>query len=152
LRQPRRSCNICWASLSCYCARDPPGSYPRSGPWDSGEPSRLIGHRADDVDVMGPLDLFSLPSIDRESCHNALLEAMPVALPAVESDVGGVDEMLVEGETGRLLPSGDSGELANTVVGVLSDSVGGREIYEAGRQRTECESSLTAELRDTLAV
>jgi glycosyltransferase involved in cell wall biosynthesis len=50
-----------------------------------------------------------------------LLEAMALARPIVASAVGGIPEMLVDGESGVLFRSGDAPELAGALVRLLTD-------------------------------
>ena len=56
-------------------------------------------------------DCFVLPS-RVEGMPNALMEAMSCGLPCVASRVGGVPELITDGETGFLFESGDYRELA----------------------------------------
>ena len=50
-----------------------------------------------------------------------VLEGMALARPIVASAVGGIPEMLVDGESGCLVPAGDSTALARGVVRLLLD-------------------------------
>ena len=47
-----------------------------------------------------------------EGFANAILEYMAAGLPVVATDVGGVREAVVEGETGYIVPSGDDAQMA----------------------------------------
>ena len=49
-----------------------------------------------------------------EGFANAILEYMSVGLPVVATDVGGVREAVVEGETGYIVPSGDDAQDGRT--------------------------------------
>jgi glycogen(starch) synthase len=65
-------------------------------------------------------DLLVLPSI-QEGQGIVLLEAESSAKPVVAFDVGGVNEAVRSGETGLLVKRGDSDELADAVMRLLSD-------------------------------
>lgn len=67
---------------------------------------RMPGIREDVDDVLAAMDLFALPS-RWEGMPNALLEAMAAARPVVASDLDGIRELIVDGETGWRTPPGD---------------------------------------------
>src|SRR5262249_30654242 len=60
-----------------------------------------------------------LPSRRREGMPAALLEAMGAGVPVVASRVGGVAEIVADGETGRLVPPEDPEALADAIAGLL---------------------------------
>jgi len=51
----------------------------------------------------------------------ALIEAMAAGVPVVSTDVGGVGDLVVHGETGWLVPPGDPPALARAIQGLLAD-------------------------------
>lgn len=60
------------------------------------------------------------PSVDDRACLGlAIIEAMACARPVIGSHVGGTPEVIVDGETGFLVPSGDPVALANRLVEAL---------------------------------
>jgi glycogen(starch) synthase len=65
-------------------------------------------------------DVFILPSI-QEGQGIVLLEAQASAKPVVAFKVGGVSEAVLNGETGLLVNRGDSDELADALLKLLSD-------------------------------
>lgn len=76
---------------------------------------RFLGHREDIPGVLRDIDLFVLPSL-AEACPMAVLEAMAMEKPIVASSVGGVPELLSEGETGWLVPPRKPDALADAMV------------------------------------
>ncbi len=66
----------------------------------------FLGVQAEIADVLAASDLFVLSS-DWEGTPLAVMEAMAAGLPVVATAVGGVPELVSEGETGLLAPAGD---------------------------------------------
>jgi glycosyltransferase involved in cell wall biosynthesis len=72
----------------------------------------------------------------------SVLEAMAAGLPVVSTDVGGVHEVVVDGETGRLVPPGDAAALAAALAAVSGDASLRARYGQAGRARVEERFSL----------
>jgi len=94
---------------------------------------RLEGRRMDVRPYLLAADIFVLPS-EREGLPLVLLEAMACGLPAIASDLEGNREVIVEGETGRLVPAGSAQALADAM---LSLAVDGRERARMGAQASQ---------------
>lgn len=95
--------------------------------------------------VAGPalaaLDVYVLPSL-WESLPISVLEAMAQSLPVVASDVGGVSELVVHGETGLLVRPGDPAALADAIGALIADAQLRKRMGAAGRKRCEALFSL----------
>jgi glycosyltransferase involved in cell wall biosynthesis len=83
---------------------------------------------------------FVLPSFT-ESCPMAALEAMACGTPLVAANVGGVSEIVRDGETGWLFPAGDPKALAARVLTVMQPGDAVRQVTE--RARTWVEANAT---------
>lgn len=66
----------------------------------------LAGARSDVPACLRALNVLCLPSL-AEGISNTVLEAMATGLPVIATDVGGNGELVLDGETGFLIPSGD---------------------------------------------
>lgn len=66
-------------------------------------------------------DLFLLPS-EKESFGLAALEAMAYGVPVISTDVGGVPEVNLNGESGYLSALGDVDEMANNAIKILENT------------------------------
>jgi glycosyltransferase involved in cell wall biosynthesis len=88
----------------------------------------LLGLRSDVPRLLAAADVFLLTSIN-EGIPLTVIEAMAAGLPVVATDVGGVAEVVRQGETGLLAPAGDVEALARHVLALAS-----RE----GRERLGC--------------
>ena len=80
----------------------------------------LLGPLADVRPLLAAADLFAMPS-RREGQGIAALEAMAAGVPLVASRVGGLAEMLADGETALLVPPDDPNALAVAFSRLQSD-------------------------------
>ena len=74
----------------------------------------LPGERDDISRLMQAMNVFVLPSLG-EGISNTVLEAMASGLPVIATRVGGNTELVLEGETGCLVPPGDPIALAGAI-------------------------------------
>ncbi len=83
---------------------------------------RFIGNLKDDMlpKVYNCADVFVLPSI-QEGQGIVLLEAQASAKPVVAFDIGGVNETVLNKETGLLVNQGNTDELADALLKLLTD-------------------------------
>lgn len=79
------------------------------------------GTRGDVPALLNLTDIY-VNSSSFEGMSNTILEAMASSRPVVATDVGGNHELVREGETGFLVPSGDEAALANRLTRLLDDA------------------------------
>ena len=79
-----------------------------------------LGHRDDVAAIARASDIFVLPS-RTEAFPNALIEAMAAGLPCVATRVGGIPEIVQDGQTGLLVRVGDPVDLARALCRVMDD-------------------------------
>lgn len=91
----------------------------------------LAGDRDDVPALLAAFDVFVLPSLG-EGISNTVLEAMAAGRPVVATRVGGNPELIRDGESGRLVPVGDSEALATVILELIDDPRERRAIGEAG--------------------
>ena len=96
----------------------------------------LPGERHDVPDILRGLDCFVLPSL-AEGISNTILEAMASGLPVIATRVGGNPELVLEGETGRLVPVGDVEALASALIDDAHAPEADRAAGLAGRWQVE---------------
>ena len=104
---------------------------------------RVLGERGDVRELLATADVFVL-STRSEGLPLSILEAMAAAVPVVASNVGGVAELVVEGETGMLVPPGDPAALGEAIERLLADQSLARRLGEAARTRVAEHFDLTA--------
>jgi len=78
------------------------------------------GFRADARQLMTQADVLALPSLT-EGLPNVVLEAFAVGVPVVATAVGGVPELVRDGENGWLVPRADAAGLASALAAALAD-------------------------------
>lgn len=84
--------------------------------------------------ILPEADVFLLPS-EHESFGLAALEAMACGVPVVGSRIGGLPEVIVDGETGFLCSPHDVGCMRELVLGMLRDEERRRAVGAAARKR-----------------
>jgi len=94
----------------------------------------LTGARLDTPQIMNVIDVFVLASL-AEAAPVVVLEAMACGKPVVATNVGGVAELLVDGETGILVPPKDGRAIAEAVLYLLTHPSEARKMGLKGRER-----------------
>lgn len=107
---------------------------------------KFLGLRKDIPQLLSSFDVFVLPSL-WEGLPVAVIEAMAAGLPVVASRVDGVPEIVVDGETGLLVPSKDPKSLSNALLVLLSNPDKRFETGLLGRKRVGEEFSVEAMVR-----
>ncbi len=101
-----------------------------------GERVRWFGQRGDVPAILACLDALALASRPVvETFPLCVLEAMAACLPVVATDVGSLREMLEEGVSGRLVPPGDPGAMAQALAGLLGAPEAARAMGRRGHER-----------------
>lgn len=85
-----------------------------------GDALRLTGHRTDADSIIAAADLLALSSVE-EGLGSVLLDAMALGKPVVATEAGGIPEIVVQEETGLLVPVGDAPALGEAIARVLGD-------------------------------
>jgi glycosyltransferase involved in cell wall biosynthesis len=107
---------------------------------------RLPGFR-NDLDALLPwADVVVLPSLT-EGLPNVALEAAAAGVPVVATAVGGTPEVVVNGQTGFLVPPGDPAALAGRMNDLLKHADWARAFGAAGRRRVEAHFSFEGQAR-----
>jgi glycosyltransferase involved in cell wall biosynthesis len=94
---------------------------------------RLAGQREDVPDILAASDVLAIPSLT-EGLPYVAIEAAAAGRPVVAFDCGGVPDVVLQGQTGILVPAGDESALATAIVRVLADPALAKRLGEAGRR------------------
>lgn len=101
----------------------------------------LAGFRADALSLQKSFDLFAMSSVT-EGMGSVLLDAMEITQPIVATAAGGIPEVVVDGETGVLVPPRDATALAAAIVRLLRDPERQARLGAAARQRVRASFSV----------
>ena len=100
--------------------------------------------------------VFVLPSVidaggGMDNLPTVIMEAMATSLPVISTPIGGIPEMVVQNETGVLVPAGDSSALASAIERVIADFSLARRLGENGYKRANELFSIEKNVRELLA-
>ena len=96
----------------------------------------FTGFRSDTEGLMKQFDVFCLPSLS-EGLSSAILAAMATRLPVVATNVGGIPELVVDGETGFLVPAHEPKPLSDALSKLLGCVELRRQMGDRGRKQVE---------------
>ncbi len=94
----------------------------------------FTGLRDDVYDLLPAFDVFALSS-DFEGLPIAMLEAMASGIACVATSVGGIPEVVTDGDDGFLVPCGDTSAFATRLDKVLADPELAAALGERASQR-----------------
>jgi L-malate glycosyltransferase len=89
------------------------------------------GWREDVLDALDTADIYVLPSFT-EGIPRSIVEAMALGKPVIATSVGGIPELLENGELGMIVPPDDSMALANAMYEMAADKVLRAEFSKRG--------------------
>ena len=95
----------------------------------------FTGYRKDVPALIGQLDILVHASTSGEPFGQVVVEGMVAGKPVVATNGGGVPEIVQDGETGWLVPMGESAPMAEAIVRLLNDPDRAAQMGAAGRKR-----------------
>jgi glycosyltransferase involved in cell wall biosynthesis len=95
---------------------------------------RFFGRQQDVSPYMKAADCFVCPSLWAEAMGFVNLEALATQLPVIASNIGGIPELLDDGETGFLFPPGDHRQLADKINRLMRDPAAHQRMSLNARQ------------------
>jgi glycosyltransferase involved in cell wall biosynthesis len=101
--------------------------------------------------------VFVLPSVidpdgGMDNLPTVIMEAMAAGLPVVSTSIGGIPEMVIENETGFLVPAGNVAALAGAIEKMINDRSLARKLGQAGYERTQRFFSIEKNVRELCAL
>jgi glycosyltransferase involved in cell wall biosynthesis len=111
----------------------------------------FLGYRGDVPQLLGAFDAY-LSSSRREALGLSLVEGAAAALPTVATSVGGVPEVVLDGQTGLLVPSEDAAALAQGLQRLMTQPGLAQQMGVAARAHYLNTFTVQRMLDDTLQV
>jgi len=93
----------------------------------------FLGHRHDVPSLLRAADLFVLSS-SWEGMPLSVLEAMREGLPVISTDVAGIGDIILHGDSGLVVPRGDAAALAEAILHCCEDPEHARRMGDAGQR------------------
>lgn len=99
----------------------------------------FLGYKnaANIIELYRQSSVVAVPSFYPENLPTVCIEAMAIGRPIVASKIGGLPELVKDGETGYLVAPGDADKLAESIDRLLSDFELMQKMGEAGRGKAE---------------
>ena len=98
--------------------------------------SRIIftDFQSDAISYINALDIFVMPS-EKEGLPRVILEAMLMGKPVIASDITGPSELVVDGETGFLVPVGKTEAIAGAILRLIENPASREQMGEKAKER-----------------
>jgi lipopolysaccharide heptosyltransferase II len=113
---------------------------------------KLLGTRRDIPDLMPQSDLLVLSTLVPEAFGRVLIEAGAVGTAVLATQVGGVVDIIDQGENGWLVPSGDIEAMAQSMFEILTDRARCKRYAVKLREKIEKQFTLDSMVDETLTV
>ena len=107
-----------------------------------GDRVHFAGYQPRPEEYLAEMDVFALSSRS-EGMPLAVLEAWAAGLPVVATNVGGLPELIQDGQTGILVDTNDEASLAEALAGLIADPARARQLGDRGRRRVEADYDLS---------
>lgn len=112
----------------------------------------FLGRRSDIPDILARLDVLVMASTVPEGFGRVIIEAFAAGVPVVATRVGGITEIIRDGENGLLVSPEDPQSMAEAVVKILKDRKLAKEITQRARKDAEERFNLDRMITETVRV
>ena len=112
----------------------------------------VLGHREDVPQILTASDVVVDTSYAGAGLTGSIREALACERPVVATDLAGMPELVIEGETGLLVPPRDPAALAQALRRVIENPTWAQAMARAGCKRVDAHFSLRAKLDATEAL
>jgi glycosyltransferase involved in cell wall biosynthesis len=92
----------------------------------------MLGYRTDVPRLIGAMDCAVLPSTKNEATSQSLPQALAMKVPVIATSVGGLPEVVIDGQTGLLVPPSDADALVKALAWVHLRPTAAKQMAERG--------------------
>jgi glycosyltransferase involved in cell wall biosynthesis len=117
-----------------------------------GEAVQVLGHREDVPEILAASDVVVDASYAGLGLTGSLREALAVETPVIGTDLEGHPELILEGETGLLVPPRHPDALAEAILRTIENPTRAKSMARAGRKRVEAHFSMAQKIQRTEAL
>lgn len=117
-----------------------------------GEAVHVLGHREDVPEILAASDVVVDASYAGLGLTGSLREALAVETPVIGTDLEGHPELILEGETGLLVPPRNPDALAQAILRTIENPTRAKTMARAGRKRVEAHFSMAQKIQRTEAL
>jgi glycosyltransferase involved in cell wall biosynthesis len=103
---------------------------------------RMLGFREDLLNVFRSCDVFAIPSVEGDTIPQVLMQALAMGIPVVSTTVGSIPDVVIDGQTGFIVPPRNANALADAIMKLLDDADLRTRIGAQGRSMVERSYSL----------
>ena len=96
----------------------------------------FLGHRHNPLHILQYADIAVQAPIYFEALSGSLVESAQLGIPTISADIGGASEVIIQGKTGFLFPSGDQDALASLIDRILRNPEEITPIIQQGKAHT----------------
>lgn len=112
----------------------------------------FLGRRSDMPEILSKMDLLVLATVTQEAFGRVIIEAFACGVPVLATSVGGVTEIIRNGENGLLVPPEDPHAMADAIVKILKDRRLSKNLAKVARRDVEEKFALDKMVKDTIKV
>lgn len=112
----------------------------------------LTGFLRNAASVTGCSHVFAMPSLRREGLPRAVIEAMAQRVPPVVTEVGGMPELVKDGESGLVVPPGNPAAIAESIARLRRDEGLRLSMGTRARERIQTHFNVNTTVTRTLAL
>jgi glycosyltransferase involved in cell wall biosynthesis len=112
----------------------------------------MLGHRDDVPRLLAAMDCVALPATKNEATSQALPQALAMKVPVIATAVGGLPEVVIDRQTGLLIPPGDADALCGALLWMHQHPVEAKQMAERGHAHVQANFTIERMLDRTEAI
>jgi glycosyltransferase involved in cell wall biosynthesis len=112
----------------------------------------VLGRRDDAPAIVAACDVAVLPALKREGLPKTVIEAMAYGVAPIVTNVGGSPELVLDGQTGLVVPPGDVAALADALLRLYRDPPLRERLGRAARERIGTHFRIDTTIEETAAL